>query len=231
MAISLDLEIERIEGLATTETIPLNERKDAVTIQKMQGIGIPQMPESPQSLQGRVAVPLEDQIDNIDLEAVFEECANSGGNYLSRLQELVAAILAQYQQISEKDKLKLDQLEKEYKLTTLSVANIQKELGWSNLKFALISFGAVFLQFIPGANDVDKAVAKIFAEQVCPKFGDLWNSDLNAKFTSGDKLSQMLLGKYNLLAGAEQTKANDKQQVGDILRKALSNLESASRNG
>ena len=235
--IALDLDMDRLHDtgcLNITNNVHLQEREDEATIQKVMELEIPELPVSSSSLEGRVSLPIEDVLNHVDpelLEEAFNADPDLGSNYILRLQELVAAILAQYQQISEKDKLKIDQLEREYKVTTLSVADLTRELGWSGLKFAAVTFAASFLQFVPGANDADRVVAKIFAEQVCPQFGNVWNSDLNAKLTSGNNLSQMLMNKYNLLANAEQSKANDKQQVSGVFEKALRNQESASRNG
>ena len=133
------------------------------------------------------------------------------------------------QLISEKDKEKIIQLENEYKVITLTAADLQREIGLSNLKFAAVAFGASFLQFL-SPHDSDRAIAKVFADQVCPNFGRLWTSDLEAKFTSANNSCTMKMNKYNLLANSEQSKANDKQQVSGIVDKALRNMESASRS-
>lgn len=231
MGISTDYDIDsdRI-GFRSNEieNVNLADRIDASTIEKVMQLEIPEIPNATQSLEGRVSPSLEDQLDNVD-PAVLEEIFNDS-NYIVRLQELIAKILAQYQQISEKDKDKIQKLEKEYKLATLSVADLERELGWSGLKVAAFSFAASLLPLVPGANDTDKMIANIFAKDVVPNIGNLFTSDLKARHTSGDKLSNMLLQKYQQLSGAEQSKANDKQQVSGVFDKALNNLATASRS-
>ncbi len=258
-------------------SISVSQREDGATIQKIQGIGIPEQVSDEGAISKSVhpialvpvvdtnkdkglferlsnfiqgilgmAQPLESnellknaisewlealEPEEFDtLEEVFVENPEPQGNYVIRLQNLVAAILAQLQQISDKDKEKINQLEKEYKLSTLSAANLQRELGWSGLKFAAICFGASFLQFL-SPHQSDRDIAMLFADKVCPKFGEMWNADLNAKFTSANNSCTLKMNKYNLLANAEQSKANDKQQVSGIFDKALRNLESATRFG
>lgn len=164
------------------------------------------------------------------LEEKIIENPDKQANYVIRLQQLVAAILSQLQQISDKDKDKVNLLEKEYKLATLNAVELQKELGWSSLKFAAFSFGASFLQFL-SPHDSDRAIARAFAEQVCPRFGELYTTDLQAKLTSANNSCQLKMSKYNLLSNAEQSKANDKQQISGVFDKALRGLESAARAG
>lgn len=213
------MEIEFDPSIGPLSAIPSDDWKEEDTLRKVRGLDIPSIPSSSDTI---IQPSLEDQLNAMELP-------EEGPNYTIRLQELVAKILAQYQQTSEKDKLKIEKIEQEYKNKTLTAADLQRELGWTGLKVAAFAFAASFLQFA-SPHESDRIVANKFAE-FCPKFGDLWTSDLNAKLTSSSNVCQMLLNRYNLLSSSEQSKSGDKQQVSAVFEKAMRAMEAAARAG
>ncbi len=221
--------------------IHFSKAADGETIQKVMGLEIPQHNVLARPLTGRVtpkdsiAAVLEKQLEQLSpeefdqLEDALVENPDKGANYIVRLQALIAAILAQLQQLSEKDKDKISTLEKEYKVDTLWATDAQRSLGWSGLAFGGLRLGLSLLQM--SGDDLDEAIFKPLVDHGCPGIQSIWDSRLQAKQTSAGNSASLKLNKYQMLTNAEQNKSSDKQQVSGIFDKALRNLESASRSG
>ncbi len=218
------------------DLVHVSERDDAETIQKIKQHGVPQLPYPIWTMDDYAVTVLNQEIQEMVASEEFERVENivvenpdKEAHYLVRFETVLAALLRTMNQKSEKDKNKIELLKKEYKNHTLNAAQTQRDLGWNSLKFAGLAFAASFLQFASTFQS-DRDIANIFAREVCPKLGDLWGSDLQARLTTFNNGAQLQMNEYNLLSNAQQSEGGDKQTFTQAFEKAL-RTQSAATSG
>ncbi len=230
-------------------TVHISKCEGRLTIEKTKHLEIP-TPEkgtSP-SPEGRVTVEAAGVPSDIELQEMLSEQLplmdpstvdaleeqldlppNSAQNYMSRLNGIIAAILAQLQRVSEKDKAKTEQLKKEYKANTLTAVGLQRQLGSSGLKYAFLTFAVSFLQLLP--NETDKSIANVFGNQICTKLGDMASYGIQGGLTDKNNSAQLLMNDLNNLTNQTQSQSNSKQEMTGVLDRAQRLFQVATQGG
>lgn len=221
--------------------IPQDKREDAETIEKVQAIAIPTNPPLiTTTLAGRVTDAAQQQAQDWMLEQLetFDPTAATitppesndvEANYMFQIRSLIAQILVQLNRISQKDRDQIEKLKGEYKKLTQETASLQKQIGTNNLMFSVITLGAAFFQI--AENPIDRQFAKIFAENVCPRLGEMFASDIQANTTRSMNLANLLLQEYTAKTQKGQADSSNKQEMIQLLDRALNGLSQAARAG
>jgi len=253
-----DTDDVRFDSMKSNDTINLRDREDQVAIEKTKEILTRSLNTSSTnaSLEGRVTMgpvgtneirnnetsnTLFEQLQEIEPEhfQAVEQSITDGldldKNFIREIQILVAQILAQLNRIAANDRTQIEQLKTKYRNTTLESANLQRELGWHGLKFAGIALGVSFLKFaLPQnaqkeRNSDDLAMIDLFATQICPKTGGLFESSINANKSQADSLAGLLLQEYQAKTNKGSADNANKGEITEMLNKALRLLEAASK--
>lgn len=236
----------RFDSLASHGSrIHLSAREDQTTIEKTKSLQMPDMTKfsSSVSLAERVSagaieespksiVQLLEEIPPEHFAAVEQAITDNvepDQNFMLKVQVLVAQILAQLNRISENDREKIEKLKTKYRNTTLEAANLQRELGTKGLFFAGVSFAASFLRL--AHNQDDKAIADVFAGQLCPRFGEMFQASTQADKDQASNLANLLLQEYQAKTNKGSSDSANKQEITGMLEKALRLLEAAARSG
>jgi hypothetical protein len=188
-----------------------------------------------QLIEGEPPKTIAEQLAEIEpehfaaVERSIEEGLDLDQNFMIKVQVLVAQILAQLNRIAENDREKIEKLKTKYRNTTLEAANFQRDLGKNGFKFAAIAFGASFLRFLGNADD--RAIAEVFAGQVCKGVGEMFGASIQANLSQAQALSSLLLQEYQAKTNNASSDAQKKTDFTNMLEKALRLLEAAARNG
>ena len=146
-----------------------------------------------------------------------------------KINRLVAKMMASDHIKKVTERTQTDQLKAKYKATSLEVANLQRELGWSNIKFAGVAFVSSFCQLSP--YESDKAIGNIFSSQFCPKLGELYASNINANTSQASNMTNLLLQEYQAKVSKGSSDASSMQEFTGVLDKALDSLKRAAQAG
>lgn len=227
--------------ISTLNKTPLNERADADTISKVKSLPIPcDVPQmTAANLDGRVSNARTQpndlvlhELENFGTSAAAltpPESSDKEASYAFQIRTLIAKILVQLNRISQKDRDQINKLKIEYKRLTKETAGFQRQLGRNNLFFAVATLGVSLFQI--AENPVDKNVAKMFAEHVCPKVGEMFGSGIQANTTHSMNLSNLLLQEYQSKSSKGQSDSSNKQELTQMLDRALNGLTQAARAG
>jgi hypothetical protein len=189
-------------------TMALSDCSDKSTIEKMQNISVPDI----SSLSADIPLT-QREVENVRI----------------LIERLVSRLLAQEDKIAEQRRDKLHKLEKRYKDTSLEAADLQRNLGSQNLKFGLVTLASSFLQFL-STYESDRNIAQIFAKEVCPKFGEMYGSKIQADLSHATSVTSMLLQEYQAQTNNETSASSRKQAIEDVLRKFLDSLSRAAQS-
>jgi hypothetical protein len=253
MTVSTDYNDDDIESRYAQNAVITNgfqrveERIDGNTIEKTQGVATPlfsNMEMSPIHEMGEIVGPdealrrgVEAWAERLDesqvglLEETYFGARNVEESFMDRLFKVIGEVLARLHDSGEKRKNDLQRLELKIKTASLTAADLQQSLGWNGLGSAGLVMAASLLQFIPGCNDVDKAVANIFAKDVAPHLMDIPRHNTESRLGSMNNQLTLSNNKYNNQVNQEQSQSGQKQEITGIADKANRLFESASRAG
>lgn len=148
-------------------------------------------------------------------------------SYSSKLNELVAKILAQLNKISQKDRIQIEKLKTEYKNLSEQTVSSQRNLGSLEFKVALVAMGTSILYISPYQDD--QFIAKTLVEQFIPGAGNLYKSAVNADLQKSSSMAQLTLQEYTNKASKGQSDASSKQEFIGILTEAYRSLKEAAQ--
>lgn len=245
-----------IGSAGSFDKVHLSERDDAIAVKKTMEIEVPhQASNSMHSLAGRVSlsdseaveVCLEDeeavkkgveawlrQLDPEEFDLIEQTMIKNPDreeNFMVRLPKVIAMIMASLHESSEKSKSEIHKLEAGIKKSTLSAAELQRGLGWNSLYSAGFVMATSLLQFLPGANDLDKQVFKVFTDNVAPSLGNIRRYGLEADLSKSNNNLSLLNNKYNMQSTLRQSESGRQQEVTQLLEKGYRLNESAARSG
>ncbi|MES2274030.1 MAG: hypothetical protein V4487_07550 [Chlamydiota bacterium] len=166
----------RVEDFGDPDSVQDTRDAAGVVFQNMQRLA------SEQSLEGRVSLddaPAAAELNIEELETIQNEInglkfLSDGPNFLIKVREVVAKILAQFNRISEKDRIQIDDMKAKYRKASQESANYQKKLGDAGLVISGIGLAILLGQF-GFANDADRLIMKFISEQA-PNVGGMFTS-------------------------------------------------------
>jgi hypothetical protein len=147
-------------------------------------------------------------------------------NFLIRVRKVVAEILAQLSKVSEKDRFQMEDMKQKYRNSSQEAADLQRTLGNAGLIVSVIGFGVLLSQF-GFKNPADREVMKFLSEQ-CPSIGGMFTSRYQAHQKEADALSQLMLAEYNAKTSKSQSESSSKQEITNLLDKALESMKRAA---
>lgn len=223
--------------------------KDEAAVSRIAGIANEQigpLPTSDASLEGReinritkdgVSKDLINQFETMGmdsqcLETVKKELddPNINMNYLIRLRNAIALILASLSN-SQRDKVeKLNRLKIEFQTLTKQQADSQRSGGWNGLIFAI---GGLFLSTMGSSerfisNTVDRNFVGFLGRDLLPGVRDLVGARINATTEQLRATGQFASGEWS----AESNKPTDpKEQFVNLFEKVLQGQQRAAQAG
>lgn len=243
-----DIDVRRSHGMPSIDSsVRIEKCKDAETIQKIRDVAAPtissmEMKPIQESLEimdpdEALARGVEAWAEQLDEEQVglIEEtyfgARNTEESFKVRLQRVVAEVLAKLHESGEKRKNDLQRIELGIKTTTLTAVDLQRSLGWNGLGSAGLTMAASLLQFIPGCNETDKAVANLFAKEMAPNLMSIPRHNTQGELDRANSRNTLFNNKYNFQINQEQSQGNQKQEMTNIIDKVNRLDEGASRSG
>lgn len=178
-------------------------------------------------------VPLSDPAYSVENLREVERCwmdliQNPGDvNYMNKLREVIAEILAQFSQIADKDRTQIDDLKKRYQDATKEAAGLTRSLGDMRFYFAAAGFAVYFGQFFFSHQD-DRPVVKYIAENVVPQIGGMVTGRYDSHQKKADALAQLVMAEYQAKTSKGQSDASNKQEIVALLDKALDSMKRAA---
>jgi hypothetical protein len=126
-------------------------------------------------------------------------------NCIVRIRIMIAEMMAQFNRSEVSYREKIESLKQGIKESTLTGADLQKDVGWNGLKFAIISLAFMGAAAkIPEAWKITQALVSSFGKDVIPAAGNLWGSGMQAQ-------QQILNGKVGVDQSVLSAELNGKQ--------------------
>jgi hypothetical protein len=150
-------------------------------------------------------------------------------SYLQNISNLVAKILKQLSDIGEKDRKQIDEMKKKYETTYKQSAGLVKDIAWNDMLFSGFALIPLVLSFSP--NQFDKDMGGRLAADFVPGLGRMYNSGSQADMRKADALAQLLMQEYGAKTSKSSSEGNNKQEITNMLDKAVSALKDAARAG
>lgn len=172
------------------------------------------------------------QIDPEHFQEVEQAIVNgteAEPNYINEINALIGKILVQLNRISQKNNLQINDMKIKYKDLTSRSAVLQRELAKHNLMFSFISLGVACFQM--AEDPLDKHVAKMFADNICPNLGAMFGASIQSNQQKTNALSQLVLYEYQAKTQKGQSDSSSKQELTQTLQRVLDGLTQASRAG
>lgn len=153
-------------------------------------------------------------------------------NFVVRVRELVAQLLAQLSRISENDRKQVETLKKEYRTSAQKAADMQVNMGWSGVAVAALAFAVNLSQFMisnPNINTqkADREIIQFLAGQI-PTAGNLFRDRYQAKQMEFGAVRDLRNQEIQMKNSKTQSESGSKQEILQLLTTALQLLKGAS---
>lgn len=153
-------------------------------------------------------------------------------NFVVRVRELVAQLLAQLSRISENDRKQVETLKKEYRTSAQKAADMQVNMGWSGVAVAALAFAVNLSQFMisnPNVNTqrTDREIIQFLAGQI-PNAGALFRDRYQAKQMEFGAVRDLRNQEIQMKNSKTQSESGSKQEILQLLTTALQLLKGAS---
>ncbi len=223
-----------LEGRVTPGGVPLKEIEQPVPAAEVpvakeidpENSEMAADPLEPITLSHPAADPEYLRAVDQELGRLQEKATPEEVNFLIKIREVIGKILAQFSEISEKDRFQMEEMKLKYRRSSQDAADLQRSLGNAGLWIAGIGFAVLLSQF-GFKNPADREVMKFLSEQ-CPNIGGMFTSRYQANQKEADALSQLMLAEYNAKTSKSQSESSSKQEVVNLLDKALESMKRAA---
>lgn len=148
-------------------------------------------------------------------------------NYLIKVRNLVAQILAQLSRIAEKDRTQIDDIKTKYRDATKEYVRLQRELGNNGLHCTVVALAASFLQFV-SPHQTDREIINLFAKEGSRTLGEMFGHVIQSKMRIADSVTSLAINEY-AAKSQRGNDANNRQEVIDLLTKVLESLKRAAQ--
>ncbi len=225
---SLDSSSPSLAGRVTPGGVPLNEVADAPVPMEIEAEDVEMAadPLEPITLSHPAMNPESLKAVDQELARLQENAAPEEVNFLIKIREVIGKILAQFSEISEKDRFQTEDMKLKYRKSSQDAADLQRSLGNAGLWIAGIGFAVLLSQF-GFKNPADREVMKFLSEQ-CPNIGGMFTSRYQASQKESDALSSLMLAEYNAKTSKTQSETSSKQEIVSLLDKALESMKRAA---
>jgi len=245
-AAKMNFDESAISFAVDTGKITIGAREDAESIQKAQKISqshLSSKETSSSSLEGRISLNSPELVTmnhpamaTENLQAIENEFTRLEANpepgevnFLIKVREVIAGILAQLSEISQSDRSQTERTKLAFKEASNDAANLTRKLGNAGLCIAGIGFAVLLSQF-GFKNPADREVMKFLSEQ-CPNIGGMFTSRYQATQKEADALAQLMLAEYNAKTSKTQSESSSKQEIINLLDKVLESMKRAASAG
>jgi hypothetical protein len=212
-------------ALPDNMAIKMDQFGAATTTQKTSSLEMPSIPATGDiPLSGRVT-----EGRPLTFAELIKSVLRDQPNYLDEIRTCVANYMALLTRSNALDRKQIDRMKTEYEQAYLTSAGLTRKIARDGLIFSGVALLPALLFLSP--NGFDREMGGLFAREVCPKFGEMWNSAAHSDMKKADSLASLVIQEYSAKTAKSSSEANARQEITALLDKILSALKEAARTG
>ncbi|PIS02769.1 MAG: hypothetical protein COT85_01690 [Chlamydiae bacterium CG10_big_fil_rev_8_21_14_0_10_42_34] len=221
-------------------TIHVSQREDGSTIEKTKRLGISAIPFPTHSMSpikgaqrldaGTAPFVRNEPHDLLACEQKLTEALQNPvvePNYMSKVQSLIAKILAQFVRIADKERHQKEEQKKKFTNSNLESGKLLREMGDRGFKFTGITLALMASKFM--AREGDQEFISYFAQNGCKNLADMYNSETQSRQKQIDAIAALAQTELNSLMNKGDP--SSKQELINLLEKVLESLKRAAQAG
>lgn len=148
-------------------------------------------------------------------------------NFITKIRNLVNLIISQLSRINENDRKQMENLKREYRLSSHESAELEKVIGNAAPVIAGIGFAFSLSQFM-WKNPDDRQLVKFIAEQLPNSLGGVYTGRKRAQQMEFQSLSSLRNVEIQNKGQKTGSESNSKQEVLALLNSTLDVVKRAS---